>query len=194
MENSAKGLPYKITFARYLQRTIGQFLLQEEEFMNLLHRLDQKIEATQKEMSETGVVKECADCAVNGEETCCGESTGHKCDSILLFINLLLGRSLPTKAENNHLCFFLTKHGCILRARPVICVNYICNRLRSNIPHKKLVQLQEIAGEELYTLFLLEEYIKKKNTIKMPKSNNTIFELKPPRIITPPVSSRELLS
>ncbi|MBE0427027.1 MAG: hypothetical protein IBX72_10345 [Nitrospirae bacterium] len=157
-----RGLPDKIAFAQHLQNIIGQSLLQNEDFRNLLIELDRKIEATQKEMSKTGIVKECYDCAINGEGTCCGERIGHKCDSILLFINLLLGKTLPQQAEKPHLCFFLTKHGCILRARPVICVNYICKRLSSNIPHAKLVQLQEIAGEELYTLFIIEEYIKKK--------------------------------
>jgi hypothetical protein len=126
-----------------------------------LIRLDQEIEATQKEMAAIGVIKECADCAINGEGTCCGSRTGHKCSSILLFINLLLGRTLPAVPDNIHLCHFLTKQGCALRARDVICVNFVCQRLRENIPHKDMARLQDIAGGEINILFLLEEYIKR---------------------------------
>ena len=49
----------------------------------------------------------------------------------------------------------------MLGARHVICVNFICPRLRQNIQHDTLIRLQGIAGEELDTLFLLEECIKK---------------------------------
>jgi hypothetical protein len=137
-------------------------LLKDNEFRTLLNRLDQNIEDTQKEMAAIGVINECADCAVNGEGSCCGARNTHKYDSILLLINLLLKKSLPSQSENKDLCYFLTRQGCSLRARHVICVNFLCPRLRENIQHEKLVRLQEIAGEELDTLFILEEYIKKK--------------------------------
>ena len=61
----------------------------------MLIQLDQNIEATQKEMAATGVADECADCAIQGEGTCCSERTGHKSDVTLLLINLLLGKPLP---------------------------------------------------------------------------------------------------
>lgn len=122
-------------------------------------RLDRDIEATQREMAATGVIKECSDCAVNGEGTCCGARTAYKCSSILLFINLLLGKALPIVPDNIHLCHFLTKHGCALRARHVICVNFVCQRLRDIIPHSDMCCLQEIAGKEINTLFVLEEYM-----------------------------------
>ncbi len=157
-----KGLTDKITKAYDLKKKFGDSLLQNKDFRDLLIKLDEKIENTRKKMIEIGVVKECADCAVNGEGTCCSERTAYKCDSIILLINLLLGITFPSCVENPHLCFFLTKHGCLLRARPVICVNYICNRLRNNIPHKQLVHLQNIAGEEITVLFMIEEFIKKK--------------------------------
>jgi hypothetical protein len=128
----------------------------------LLSRLDQNIEATQKEMEAIGMVKECADCAVNGDGTCCGVRYGYKYDRILLLINLLLGKSLVNNTQDPRLCYFLTEQGCALRARHVICVNFLCQRLRKNIPQEKLIHLQDIAGEELNTLFTLEEYIKKK--------------------------------
>jgi hypothetical protein len=128
----------------------------------MLSELDRNIETTQQEIELAGVVKECADCAVNGNGTCCGVRTGYKCDSILLLINLMLGRSLLFEPTSRHLCHFLTGNGCSLRARHIICVNYVCQRLRRNIPHDILIQLQAIAGNEMDSLFKLEEYIKTK--------------------------------
>lgn len=152
----------EINVAYHLQKNFGHVLLKDEKFMTMLRQLDQNIEATQKEMVDTGIVKECADCAVNGDGTCCGKRTGYKYDSVLLLVNLLLGKSLPLQSQDTHSCYFLTGEGCILSARHVICVNFLCPRLLKNIKYELLVRFQEVAGEELNTLFLVEEYIKKK--------------------------------
>ncbi len=136
--------------------------MQDREVCSLLGELDRHIETTQKAMVDAGIVKECADCAINGEGTCCGVRTGYKCGSVLLLINLLLGRTLPSVPADSHLCHFLAKHGCALRARHVICVNFLCQRLRDVFPHNILCNMQEIAGCELDTLFVLEECIKKR--------------------------------
>ena len=152
---------HRIDLAYHLYKALGQVLLQDKKLQALLLQLDQNIEATKKEMLAIGVVKECADCAVNGDGPCCGKRIEYKYDRILLLINLLLGKSLPIKPQDPHSCYFLTNDGCLLRARHVICVNYLCQRLHKNIPHERLIQLQAIAGEELNTLFIVEEYIKK---------------------------------
>ena len=59
-------------------------------------------------------------------------------------------------------CYLLGENGCLLRAREVICVNYLCGRISKNIEKEKLIHLQRIAGNELNSLFLLEQYIKKR--------------------------------
>ena len=66
------------------------------------------------------------------------------------------------KAHDTTSCYLLGENGCLLRAREVICVNYLCSRIYSNIEKEKLIHLQRTAGNELNSLFLLEQYIKKK--------------------------------
>jgi len=141
--------------------------MQDREISTLLGWLDLHIEATQRAMLGARIVKECADCAMNGEGACCGVHAGDKCGSVLLLINLLLGRTLPSAPANAHLCHFLTEHGCALRARHVICVNFFCQKLRDILPHNLLCNVQEIAGREIDTLFALEECIKKKIGVAM---------------------------
>jgi hypothetical protein len=59
-------------------------------------------------------------------------------------------------------CYLLGENGCLLRAREVICVNYLCDRIYRNVEKEKLIHLQRTAGNELNSLFQLEEYIKKR--------------------------------
>lgn len=99
---------------------------------------------------------------MNNEGTCCGVRTGYKSGSVLRLINLLLGSTLPSVPADTHFCLFLSKHGCVLRARHVICVNFLYQRLRDVFTHNILCNMREIAGREIDTLFVLEERINKK--------------------------------
>ena len=65
-------------------------------------------------------------------------------------------------AHDTTSCYLLGENGCLLRAREVICVNYLCSRIYRNIEKEKLIHLQRTAGNELNSLFLLEQNIKKK--------------------------------
>jgi len=151
----------QIGIALDLQREFGQSLMQDRKICTLLDRLDLQVEATQSAMDAAGTVKECADCTITGKGTCCGVRTGYKYGSVLLLINLLLGRTLPPVSADINLCHFLTKRGCALKARHVICVNFVCQRLRDILPHSILCNVQDIAGREIDTLFVLEECIRK---------------------------------
>lgn len=134
----------------------------DEEFRTLLLKLDRCIDTTHHYMDVYGISEECADCSLHEKDTCCGKRTGFQCDPIILFLNLKFGCSLTVQETSPHLCSFLSEEGCTLRVRPILCVNFLCKRLRDNIPHQKLVTLQTVAGEELDTLFLVENFIKKK--------------------------------
>jgi hypothetical protein len=155
------SIDYKIALAYHLQANFGQELLQDKEIRGQLLYLDQNIESTWKEMASIGVVRECRDCAVK-EGSCCGTGMENSYDEVLLLINLLIGRTLPSQAYDTNSCYFLGENGCLLRAREVICVNYLCQRISRNIEKEKLIHLQKIAGQELNSLFMLEQHIKKR--------------------------------
>ncbi|MEW6214450.1 MAG: hypothetical protein AB1478_04485 [Nitrospirota bacterium] len=154
------SINYKIALAYHLQANLGHVLLQDKEIRDRLLQLDQNIEATWKEMVSIGVVRECRNCAIK-DGSCCGAGMENNYDEVLLLINLLLGRTLPSQAYDTNSCYFLGENGCLLRAREVICVNYLCQRISRSIQKEKLIHLQKIAGEELNTLFMLENHIKK---------------------------------
>ena len=107
------------------------------------------------------VVSECKSCEEEGG-SCCGSGIENKYDAVLLLINLLLGCSLENNEPVGNSCYFLGKNGCMLTARHVLCVNYICDKLQKKLNREELLALQTCAGEELDTLFILHESIKKK--------------------------------
>jgi hypothetical protein len=73
-----------------------------------------------------------------------------------------LGGSLENNEPVVNSCYFLGKNGCTLTARDVLCVNYICDKLQKKLTREELLALQTCAGEELDTLFILHESIKKR--------------------------------
>ncbi|MEW6001781.1 MAG: hypothetical protein AB1638_03920, partial [Nitrospirota bacterium] len=153
IKHSKNSIEYKIALAYHLQANLGQALLQDNEIRSRLLQLNQNIEATWKEMASIGVVRECRDCAVR-EGGCCGRGMENSYSEVLLLINLLLGRTPPSLVYDINSCYFLGENGCLLRAREVICVNYLCQRISKSIQKEKLIHLQRIAGEELNALFM----------------------------------------
>lgn len=135
-------------------------ILKDEQVRSLLNKLDTAIRSTYNSMLEVGVVRECRECALHGG-SCCRKGIDDRYDGTILLLNRLLGVELPSKRAEPEDCFFLGPNGCTLKIREVICVNYLCERIVKCIDHQKIIYLQTVAGEELETLFILKERIKK---------------------------------
>jgi hypothetical protein len=163
-ENNSTSRPIqeKIEQAHKLLETCGGSLIEDPSISALLRKLRDCIENTNRSMLTLGVVAECKNCEEKEGGSCCGEGIENKYDIILLLINLLLGRSLQNHEPEINSCFFLGKSGCRLISRHVLCVNYICDKLRKKLTREELIALQTCAGEELDTLFILHETIKKR--------------------------------
>ncbi len=143
-------------------REEARALLRDPALPALLSSLDRAIGETRRVMAETGMTRVCADCSSAGDAGCCVRRVSYDCDSVILLINLLLGVSLPLRSGDRDACHFLTEAGCSLRARPVICINYLCSRLRDSIHREGLLLFQEAAGREMDSLFSTEEHIKRR--------------------------------
>jgi len=146
----------------YYQRFRGH-LLKDRSIVELLHKLENAIHASHIEMTGAGIAKICRKCEQEEGGSCCGAGLENKYDWELLLINLLLDVNLPQKRHDPEGCFFLGETGCLLQARHVICINYVCKKITDLVDPQKLHKLREKEGEELNTLFLLHERIKKTN-------------------------------
>lgn len=152
----------KIEQAHGLFGTRGDSLMQDPSIRALLNKLQECIDNTNQRMLILDVVAECKRCEEEEGGSCCGAGIENKYDVVLLLTNLLLGGSLENGEPSGNSCYFLGKKGCTLTARHVLCVNYMCQQLQKKLAKEQLISLQTCAGEELDTLFILHEAIKKR--------------------------------
>jgi len=158
---SPPSIQERIKLAQVLYVTWAQELLTTPSIQRLLEQAKQHITTTRNIIFSLGIFDICKHCDEEEGGSCCGAGIEEKYNVVLLLINLILGVSLPEKRYKENSCYFLNEHGCILMARHVLCVNYLCSIINQSLTPDELIRLQNIAGNELDTLFMLNEAIKK---------------------------------
>ncbi len=150
----------KIDRARSYFFARGEEFRADPETASLLARLGCAIASAGEEMARAGITSMCRNCEENEHGSCCGSGIENRYDSVAILINLLLDCDLSGTGRIPGSCFFLGDHGCLLRSRHVICVNYICEKISCAAVPEKLAALREKEGVELETAFLLHSRIK----------------------------------
>ena len=151
----------KIEEARALYGAWGDRLRRDDRVRDLLARLAQNVRSSMQAMHALRVVQACKRCEEQEGGSCCGAGIENRYDPLQLLINLLLDVSLPDQQTYSDSCYFLDTDGCCLKARHVLCVNYLCKKLRETLSEDELNTLQAIVGEELDTGFALHEAVRK---------------------------------
>ncbi|MCP4666388.1 MAG: hypothetical protein GY849_08470 [Deltaproteobacteria bacterium] len=151
----------KIAWAQDRYQESGDRLRRSRAVSDLLDRLKNAIRMSGEKMARSGLARLCRECDRDEGGSCCGAGLENRYNGWLLLINLLLHTQLPKDRIDPQSCFFLGKTGCLLQARHVICVNYVCKKISLQIDPGQLAALREKEGEELETLFLLHEEVKK---------------------------------
>jgi hypothetical protein len=151
----------KIAWARKIYGKTGKRLHRGEETARLLSDLQQAVTRTREAMEEAGLPDRCRICEELEGGACCGKGIENRYDGYLLIINLALGVDLPAEPWDKKSCFFLSPGGCCLKARHVICINYLCKDVLDHVDPAALKKLQVLEGEEIGVLFHLHERIKK---------------------------------
>lgn len=133
-------------------------LLAVPEMVRLLQRYDAAIEATQEAMRRTDAARACSRCAQE-IGSCCFQEVETWYDSMLLFINLLLGAELPQSRQFPNECLFLGTMGCRLRARYPFCLNYFCPTLKAQLGPSPMHSVLTAVGQELSAGWELERFL-----------------------------------
>ena len=155
---------HKIGCMREFQSSIkdsSHSLLKDEKISELLVRVKNALRQSYRQMFKTGIVDICRKCELEEGGSCCGAGLENKYDGWLLVINLLLGADLPNRRLVSGNCYFLGEKGCLLTVRHVICVNYVCKKITDQIEPEVMMRLRENEGEQLNSVLLLHEVIKK---------------------------------
>jgi len=147
----------KVEKAERLYERYKEMLLNNPKIRSLLEKLSKAIDSTWSYMRKTGISEICRQCALE-TGSCCKRWVEDKFDEYTLLINLLLGVKLPKSRFREDSCFFLGPNGCLLKAREVICVTFLCDKILKKIGEKEK-EFQRIAGVELELQFILREEI-----------------------------------
>jgi len=151
----------KIEEARALYDAWADRLRRDGRIRDLLVRLEENISASMQAMRALRVVQACKWCEEQEGGSCCGAGIENRYDPLQILINLLLNVSLPDRQKYLDSCYFLETDGCSLKARHVLCVNYLCKKIEESLSSDELETLQTIVGEELDTGFALHEAVRK---------------------------------
>jgi len=160
-ESDRNSIIQKIKTAEAYYLREKETFLSDRRLMELLRDLKIAIRDSRQTMEEIGLISLCRDCEEKEGGSCCGKGLENKYSVTLLLINFLLGISLPKTRYDQKSCFFLGNKGCLLAARHVICVNYLCAKINNSISQDKILLLREKEGIELDLLFLAYERVKK---------------------------------
>jgi hypothetical protein len=150
----------KIAWARRHYERFGEVLLRERGIADLLENLKEAVAASRREMAHTGIVEICRRCDLEEGGSCCGAGIENRYDVWLLLINRLLGAHLSEERRQPDACFFSGENGCLLMARHIICINYLCKNVTDQIDPCRISALREKEGAEVNALFVLHERIK----------------------------------
>lgn len=156
-----KPVQERVAWADACFRELGDFFLADNNISASLSQLDRTIRLSMKQMDKIGLVALCRECDAEEGGSCCGRGLENRYDGWLLLINRLLGVELPKERYDAKGCFFLGAKGCVLIARHVICINYVCQKITNHIDPAILNTLRELEGNEISCLFMLNEQIKR---------------------------------
>ncbi|MBW2067033.1 MAG: hypothetical protein JRJ03_19160 [Deltaproteobacteria bacterium] len=149
----------KIAWAENCYQGFRGIFLHDASLQALSAGLEQSISESHRFMTEAGIGDICESCERQDGGSCCGKGMEDHYDGPILLINLLLGQSIPKTRKDPRSCLFLGDKGCLLRARHVICINYLCTNISDRIPHYTISLLREKEGREIEYVFLLKERI-----------------------------------
>lgn len=150
----------KIATAKGLYLRWGEQLKNDPAISTRLAELSQRVEASSALILRAGVVEQCRICEEDEGGSCCGQGIENRYSPELLLINLLFGLKLPEAAKSSESCFFLGDQGCVLKAREILCINYMCFKIKKTVAPEMLLEIQETNGAEMDLIFALHEHIK----------------------------------
>jgi hypothetical protein len=150
----------KLEIARDLFKAWNDDLCSDVKVRGLLELLHENLAASGRVSRDLGIVAACKHCEEDEGGSCCGAGIENRYSPHLLLVNLLLGASLPEERCFADSCYFLGKEGCVLKARDILCINYLCTRINRLLAHEDLLTLQAVTGKEMETVFLLHEAVK----------------------------------
>ncbi len=150
----------KLELARTLAVRFAELLLQEPDVYKQLELLKDKLTVLDTHMSAMEMGKSCTLCAARQDGGCCSVYMGNENnDALLLLMNILAGVDVQLAIDNGVECCFLGSRGCILRYKPIFCLNYLCGHIKDASTREMLDALDQKSGALLSAQYRMEQVL-----------------------------------
>jgi hypothetical protein len=156
----ARTVEARIRWARETFSRYKDSLRADGETSSLAVAFNAARRATRRAADLAGIVALCTRCDREQGGSCCGAGIERKYDGWMMLVNLFLGVELPDRRARAGSCYFLGDEGCVLAAREVLCINYLCPTVIEKVPFRTIAALRELEGREIDILFRLNERMK----------------------------------
>lgn len=153
------AVPHKLSWARRLHEECGVALLNLPGMKDKLHNLEVLSQALQCHMASMSMFSLCQTCAVKAGGGCCSAYMAGETDALLLLLNMLLGIEVTPQRDDAVECCFLGPQGCILRVKPIFCLNYNCHHILTGNDPAVLKNLEKAASAVLLEQTAVEKIL-----------------------------------
>lgn len=154
-------LQKKFSIAEDLFFAWKEHFFKQKEFLALLREYESAVINSNSIMKDIKSFEECYICSVIDKKGCCKAGLENEVTINILLINKFLNKDIPLEREVSGRCFFVGPRGCKIFARPYLCREFFCRRLKEKFKEEEYIKLTQAIAEELTLLYRLCEYIKK---------------------------------
>jgi hypothetical protein len=136
----------KLEVADTLFRLYGRELVENTRVadgMSSMHRLHQSL---QEHMLQLGMDRTCSKCGFADSGGCCSIDIAAETDVPQLLLNMLAGIAVSFRTKIDGECCYLDENGCIFQFKPIFCLNYNCDRIRTSEQRDNLKILEYRTG------------------------------------------------
>lgn len=121
--------------------------------------LEQQAQLLQARMALLDLAPLCSGCALRQGGGCCSLFMADENDAVLLLINLLAGYPVVIQKDDGFECYLLGPVGCSLRFKPMFCLNYNCQAIKTNTDGVLLAAYLAVSAQLLQSQWRLETLI-----------------------------------
>ena len=149
----------KLVSARQLCAEWAEKLRVEAGLGRVIDDLIAAATAVSDQMAAMRIGRCCRACASRSGGGCCSWSMAGESDELQLLMNLLAGIEVRLIAQVGDSCPFLAPDGCQFLFKPMFCLNYLCQEIRSRSDRAALDNLEVLTGTLLQRQYALEQIL-----------------------------------
>jgi len=152
-------LTVKLSIARQLYQKQASILMTDPSMQEGLTTMRERESHLRNHMQSMAMHVHCIACADKEGGGCCSEYMSNENDVVQLLLNLLAGVIVEIQRDDGFECPLLGPSGCILKFKPMFCLNYNCRQIVHSVSSSEMESLHRLTGDLLQEQYRLEQLV-----------------------------------